>query len=107
MAYTTDLKEVEFKVIERYFPKTFLQTRPPKWSKHQILNGIFYQLVNGCRWIDLPNDLPPTGTVFYWFNKWKKDGTWEMISREIFVQSRINQGKKRNTHTFTLRLTSS
>ena len=58
MAYTTDLTEAEFKIIEPLLPKTFIQTRPPKWSKHEILNGIFYQLVNACRWVDLPKDLP-------------------------------------------------
>ncbi|WP_367119047.1 transposase [Nostoc sp. JL23] len=30
------------------------QTRPPKWTKRQILAGIFYQLKNGCNWCDLP-----------------------------------------------------
>ncbi|WP_442942942.1 transposase [Nostoc sp.] len=30
------------------------QTRTPKWTKRQILDGIFYQLKNGCNWCDLP-----------------------------------------------------
>ena len=106
MAYTTDLTQAEFSIIEPLLPKTYIQTRPCKWNKNQILNGILYQLVNGCRWVDLPKDLPPTGTVFYWFNKWKKDGVWEEISKELFVQSRISQGKKRSSNTFTIRLSS-
>jgi transposase len=106
MAYSTDLTEAEFGIIQPLLPKTYLQTRPPKWTKHQILNGIFYQLVNGCKWEDLPKDLPPSGTVFYWFNKWRKDGVWDEISKLIFVQSRINQGKKRNANTFVVRLSS-
>ncbi len=99
MAYSTDLTEAEFKVIEPFLPKTRFQTRPPKWSKHEILNGIFYQLINGCRWVDLPKDLPPSGTVFYWLNKWKKDGVWEEISKQVFIQSRFRKGKKRNSDT--------
>jgi transposase len=35
------------------------QTRPPNWTKREILDGIFYQLKNGCNWEDLPKDLPP------------------------------------------------
>jgi transposase len=31
-------------------------TCPPTWSKRQILDGIFYQLKNGCNWADLPSD---------------------------------------------------
>jgi len=99
MAYTTDLTEAEFKVIEPLLPKPYIQTRPPKWTKHEILNGIFYQLINGCRWADLPKDLPPSGTVFYWLNKWKKDGVWEEISKKVFIQSRFKKGKKRNSDT--------
>ncbi len=65
MAYTTDLTAAEFEIIEPLLPKPYIQTRPPKWSKHEILNGIFYQLINVCRWADLPKDLPPSGTVFF------------------------------------------
>jgi transposase len=107
MAYSTDLTTEEFKIIEPFLPKTYLSRRPPKWTKHQILNGIFYQLVNGCKWADLPKDLPPYSTVYHWFKKWKDDGTWERISKEVFIQSRIKQGKKRATNTFTIRLSSS
>ena len=99
MAYTTDLTPEEYQIIEPLLISNRAKTRPPKWSKHEILNGIFYQLVNGCRWVDLPKDLPPSGTVFYWFNRWKQDGTWQSISQKIFIQSRIEQGKKRNSIT--------
>ncbi|MCA6545531.1 MAG: transposase, partial [Pseudanabaena sp. M074S1SP2A07QC] len=34
------------------------KTRPPTWTKRQILDGVFYQLKNGCNWADLPKDLP-------------------------------------------------
>ncbi|WP_205127355.1 transposase [Okeania hirsuta] len=34
-------------------------------SKRQILDGVLYQLKNGCNWSDLPQDLPPYSTVFW------------------------------------------
>jgi transposase len=105
MAYTTDLSTKEYQIILPLLPVK-LSTRPAIWSKHQILNAIFYQLVNGCRWVDLPKDLPPTGTVFHYFNTWKKEGVWDLISKEIFIKSRINQGKKRMANTVTIRLSS-
>jgi transposase len=105
MAYTTDLTLEEFAILEPLLPNRS-RTRPSIWTKHQILNGIFYQLVNGCRWVDLPRDLPPSGTVFHYFNTWKKDGVWELIGQEMFIKSRINQGKKRKANTVTVRLSS-
>jgi transposase len=106
MAYTTDLSKEEFSILEPLLP-TKSRTRPPIWTKHQILNGIFYQLVNGCRWVDLPKDLPPSGTVFHYFNTWKADGVWELVCQQIFIQSRLAKGKKRKANTATVRLSSS
>ena len=37
MAYSTDLTGAEFKIIEPLLPKPYIQTRTPKWSKHEIL----------------------------------------------------------------------
>ncbi|WP_199301678.1 transposase [Trichocoleus sp. FACHB-90] len=31
------------------------RTRPSDWSKREIIDGILYQLKNGCNWEDLPN----------------------------------------------------
>ncbi|WP_353734858.1 MULTISPECIES: transposase [unclassified Okeania] len=34
-------------------------------SKRQILDGVLYQLKNGCNWSDLPQYLPPYSIVFW------------------------------------------
>ena len=41
-----------------------IRTRPLLWSNRQILNGVLYQLKNGCNWGDLPRDLLPYSTVY-------------------------------------------
>jgi transposase len=33
----------------------------------EIVNGIFYVMRAGCPWRLLPNDLPPWGTIYRWF----------------------------------------
>jgi len=53
MAYSSDLTDKEWEIIEPLLPQK-KQTRPPRWTKRQILNGILYQLKNGCNWGDLP-----------------------------------------------------
>ncbi|WP_198287592.1 transposase [Rivularia sp. PCC 7116] len=35
------------------------RTKPPTWSKRKILDGVLYQLKNGCNWSDLPCILTP------------------------------------------------
>lgn len=66
MPYFSSLTDEEWKIIEPLLPQilpTKKQTRPSNWTKRELLDGIFYQLKNGCNWQDLPKDLPPYSTV--------------------------------------------
>ncbi|WP_445243601.1 MULTISPECIES: transposase [unclassified Microcoleus] len=71
------------------------KTRPPVWTKRQLLNGIFYQLKNGCNWADLPKDLPPYSTVFWHYQNWCEDGSIERIETALHGKVRCaNKSKK-------------
>ena len=63
MGYSSDLTDKEWEIIEPLLLSPKKKTRPPVWTKRQLLNGIFYQLKNGCNWCDLPRDLPPYSTL--------------------------------------------
>jgi|688.fasta_scaffold2658334_1 transposase len=93
MAYSSDLKPQEYELIQPYLPKK-LQTKKREISYHSILNGMFYQLKNGCTWRDLPKDLPKWQTVYYYFNTWKEEGRWGLILEELAKKNRIKVGKK-------------
>ena len=55
----------------------------------EILNGIFYILVEGVRWRSLPGDFPPWQTVYTYFRNWRKDGTWLKIHDSLRNWTRI------------------
>jgi len=78
MAYSSSLTDKEWELIEPLLPKK-KKTKPPTWSKREILDGVFYQLKNGCSWCDLPRDLPPYSTVFWHFLQWRSDGIIEQM----------------------------
>jgi len=63
MTYTTDLTDKEWEIIELLLPQK-KKTCPPKWTKREILNGVFYQLKNGCNWADLPKTYHLTQPCF-------------------------------------------
>jgi transposase len=92
MGYTTDLSDKEWDIIEPLLPKK-KKTRPPEWTKREILNGIFYQLKNGCNWADLPKDLPPYSTVYWYYKQWREAGFLDTISDQLHAQTR-EQAKK-------------
>ncbi|MEA5582478.1 transposase [Nodularia harveyana UHCC-0300] len=71
MPYSSSLTDQEWEIIEPLLPDK-KQTRPLKWTRRQILDGIFYQLKKGCNWFDLPRELPPYSTVFWHYKQWRK-----------------------------------
>ncbi len=95
MAYSSSLSDQEWKIIELLLPQK-KQTRPPLWSKRQILDGIFYQLKNGCNWCDLPQDLPPYSTVFWYYKQWRETGVLDQIMDTLHGKVREQAQKNRS-----------
>ena len=92
MAYTTDLTLSQFEVLDELLPKS--KTRKSFISKHLIVNGILYQLKNGCQWRDLPDNFPNWQTVYSQFRRWRLDGTWEEV---LTTLAKIERKKQKKT----------
>jgi len=95
MAYSSSLTDQEWRIIELLVPQK-KQTRPPLWSKRQMLDGIFYQLKNGCNWCDLPKDLPPYSTVFWYYKQWRETGVLDEIMNTLHGKVREQAQKNRS-----------
>ncbi|WP_044471352.1 IS5 family transposase, partial [Wolbachia endosymbiont of Drosophila suzukii] len=92
--YPTDLSEREWARIEKHFRVSYKKGgRPPKYSKREILEAIFYVLRTGCQWRYLPNDFPLWKTVYEQFRQWKKQGIFEKMNYEITKYSRRKIGR--------------
>jgi transposase len=99
MPYSSSLTDKEWELIEPLLPQK-KKTRPARWTKRQILDGIFYQLKNGCNWCDLPKDLPPYSTVFWHYKQWRSDRVLEQIMAALHGQVR-QQVKKKQVDSLT------
>jgi len=93
MPYSSSLIDKEWEIVEALFPKK-KRTRPPKWSKREIFDGVLYQLKNGCNWGDLPKDLPPYSTVFWHYKQWRAEGIIEKIMTILHSRVREKINKK-------------
>ena len=69
-------------------------TRPANWTKREIIDGILYQLKNGCNWEDLPKDLPPYSTVYWHYKQWRDAGVMEKLMNVLHGQVREQVKKK-------------
>jgi len=92
MAYTTDLTVAQFEVLDELLPKS--KTRGCVISRHLMVNGILYQLKNGCQWRDLPGDFPNWQTVYSQFRRWRINGAWEKVLTELAKIERARAKKK-------------
>jgi transposase len=87
--YPTDLSDDEWKYIEPHLPSPKGFGRPRTHDLREILNVVFYLLKSGCPWRLLPHDFPRWPTVYWYFRRWRMDGTWERINRAIRERLRV------------------
>ena len=92
MAYTTDLTVAQFEILDELLPKS--KTRGSLVSRHLIINGILYQLKNGCQWRDLPKDFPKWHTIDSQFRRWRINGNWEETLAALEQMEREGQKKR-------------
>ncbi|WP_373530074.1 transposase [Nostoc sp.] len=73
-------------------------------KKLEVLNAIFYVLVEGVRWRclrqpeagTLPSDFPAWQTVYTYFRNWSQDGTWLHIHDSLREWTRIEIERHRS-----------
>ena len=61
-----------------------LPDRSPKrggqWREHrEVVEAIIWRFRTGSPWRDLPEDFPAWQTVWWRFDRWSKDGTWDRV----------------------------
>ena len=93
MSYPTDLTDKEWSEIR---PTIDIQSdigRPREVNMREVINGLLYITKTGCQWNMIPNEFPPKSTVFYYFTKFKKNGTFIEINRIAQEKSRVSLGR--------------
>jgi putative transposase len=92
--YPSDLNDQEWELVEPLIPPAKPGGRPRDANMREVLNAIFYVLKSGCQWEMLPHDFPPKGTVYHYFNTWRKDGTWMYLNDRLREQLREKLGRE-------------
>jgi transposase len=76
-----ELSDQQWARIEPLLPDRFHHGNAghPFNDHRPIVNAILWILHTGAAWRDLPERYGPWETVFYRFNRWRRDGTWNRI----------------------------
>ena len=91
-SYPTDLTDEQWAVIE----PLFVGMREYKYSKRELLNAVLYVVDSGCKWRQLPHDLPTWQTVYSFFRRAKISGLWDKMLRHLVEVTRKKAGRNPN-----------
>jgi len=92
--YASDVSDQEWDYLEGLIPAAKKGGRPRTVDLREVMNGIFYMVRTGCQWGMLPHDFPAKGTVYHYFNTWRKNGTWEAMNRVLRERYRVEVGRE-------------
>jgi len=94
--YPTDLTESQWQLLLPLLPvgKWHLggSGRPPV-NLCKVINGILYLTKTGCQWRMLPKAFGCWQTVYGYFNRWSKQGIWQLMHQTLRTQERVRQGR--------------
>ena len=93
-AYTSDLTDAQWDELAPLLPPANARGHPRTVDLREVINCILYVLRGGIPWRLLPHDLPPWGTVWWYFRKWRLDGTWERIHDALQPKVREMEGRE-------------
>ena len=83
------LTDPQWEVIKEKLP---IQ-RKRKYDLRDIVNAIFWILRTGSQWRNLPDCYPKWQSVYYYFRKWKKDGTLVELNSCLNMMLREQEGR--------------
>jgi putative transposase len=92
--YSTDMTDAQWDILKPLLPVKKGKGRNQKVDLKEIINAIFYINRTGCQWENLPHDFPPYSTVFYHYNKWKKQGVWDRMLASLHQEVRQDAGRE-------------
>ena len=93
-AYSTDLTEAQWTILEPLIPASKHGGRPREVDMREVINTILYLNRTGCQWEMLPHDLLPKSTVYEYFAQWRDDGTWAKYVNSLRVQVRTQEDRE-------------
>lgn len=88
--YPTDLTDSQWQVIK----DLLADQRKRKHELREVFNALFYVVKGGIPWRQMPNDLPPWKTVYYYFRKFQRVGIWHELNDALREKVRQKAGRK-------------
>lgn len=86
-----ELTDKQWEMISKHLPKP-ARTGRPRYDDRNVLNGIIYVLITGCRWSEMPKKYGDDSTANRRLNRWQQNGIWKNILSDA-IKLAHKQGK--------------
>lgn len=93
-AYASELTLEPYQLFASLLGPAHATGRPRNVNLMLVVQAILYVLVSGCAWRLLPNQYPPSSTVYYYFRKWRNDGSWKRIHDHRVEWVRVSDNRE-------------
>ena len=87
----TELTDSRWEIIKELIDNG----RKRKNCLRTIVNAILKVTRTGCQWRNLDEKYPPWQSVYYYFRKWQRDGTWFSVIKLLVQKEREKQGRNK------------
>jgi len=87
----TELTDKQWSMISKHIPRP-AHTGRPRYDDRNIINGIIYVLIIGCRWSEMPKKYGDDSTANRRLNRWQQKGIWKKILSGM-IKSAHKSGK--------------
>lgn len=87
----TELTDSQWQVIKKVLEK---DQRKRKYSLREIMNAVLWLTRTGSQWRNMESKYPKWELIYYYFKKWRNDGTIKAVLNELVRINRCNQGRE-------------
>lgn len=91
--YTTDLSDAEWEMIAPFLDVVARRGPKQKYAIREIVNAIYYVIITGVQWRNLPKDFPPYRIVYWHFMKWRDKEAFKNLHTHLRKQLRVRLGR--------------
>lgn len=86
----TELTDSQWQVLKEIVP----HQRKRKYSLRSIVDAILWVHRTGIQWRNLAGNFPPWKSVYYYFQRWSRNGVWQKVNDWLVELERMYHGKE-------------
>jgi len=94
--FPTDLTDDQWQRVDPLLPRPESIGRPRQLDLREVVNAILFLLHADCGWRGLPASFPKRSSIRTYYDRWRRDGTWQRICEvlEIRTNEQTRRGRR-------------